>query len=50
MDWQLGVGWHESESRDDAYEVLEARDAAATLMPDEQDYGWRRFGLERHVR
>lgn len=36
--WLLGVGWHEADSRDDAYEVLKARDQAGTLMPSEQDY------------
>jgi hypothetical protein len=36
--WLLGVGWHESGSLDDAYEVLKARDLAGTLMPNEQDY------------
>lgn len=36
--WLLGVGWHESGSRDDAYEILKARDRAGTLMPDESDY------------
>ena len=36
--WLLGVGWHESGSLDDAYDVLKARDRAGTLMPDEQDY------------
>ena len=36
--WLLGVGWHESGSRDDAYAVLKARDEAGTLLPDEQDY------------
>ena len=36
--WLLGVGWHESGSRDDAYAVLKARDQAGTLMPGEQDY------------
>lgn len=36
--WLLGVGWHESGSRDDAYRVLKARDEGGTLMPDEQDY------------
>ncbi|MGP8151495.1 MAG: hypothetical protein ACLPXU_12535, partial [Acidimicrobiales bacterium] len=36
--WLLGVGWHESGSRGDAYATLEARDVAGTLMPDEQDY------------
>ncbi len=36
--WLLGVGWHESGSRDDAYAILKARDVAGTLMPDEQDY------------
>jgi hypothetical protein len=36
--WLLGVGWHEFGSVDDAYAVLKARDAAGTLMPDEQDY------------
>jgi len=36
--WLLGVGWHESGSADDAYEVLKSRDAAGTLMPDEDDY------------
>lgn len=36
--WLLGVGWHESGSLDDAYDVLKARDQAGTLMPDEQDY------------
>lgn len=36
--WLLGVGWHESGSLDDAYEVLKGRDRAGTLMPDEQDY------------
>lgn len=36
--WLLGVGWHESGSPDDAYEVLKTRDAAGTLMPDDQDY------------
>ncbi len=36
--WLLGVGWHEADSRDDAYEVLKARDEAGTLMPGEQDY------------
>ena len=36
--WLLGVGWHESGSRGDAYATLKARDVAGTLMPDEQDY------------
>lgn len=36
--WLLGVGWHESGSLDDAYEVLKARDQAGHLMPNEQDY------------
>jgi len=36
--WLLGVGWHESGSIDDAYEMLKARDRAGTLMPDERDY------------
>lgn len=36
--WLLGVGWHESGSRDDAYEVLKGRDTQGLLMPDEQDY------------
>lgn len=36
--WLLGVGWHETGSLDDAYEVLKARDQAGTLMPNEQDY------------
>ena len=36
--WLLGVGWHESGSLHDAYEVLKARDQAGNLMPDEQDY------------
>ena len=36
--WLLGVGWHEADSRDDAYEVLKARDQAGTLMPSELDY------------
>lgn len=36
--WLLGVGWHESGSRDDAYSVLKRRDEAGDLMPTEQDY------------
>jgi hypothetical protein len=36
--WLLGVGWHESGSRDDAYAVLKRRDEAGDLMPTEQDY------------
>ena len=36
--WLLGVGWHESGSRSDAYVVLKARDESGTLMPDEADY------------
>lgn len=36
--WLLGVGWHESGSRDDAYTVLKRRDEAGDLMPTEQDY------------
>lgn len=36
--WLLGVGWHESDSADDAYAVLKARDESGTLMPSEQDY------------
>ena len=36
--WLLGVGWHESGSRDDAYVVLKERDEVGALMPDEQDY------------
>jgi hypothetical protein len=36
--WLLGVGWHESGSRDDAYTILKERDAAGTLMPTEDDY------------
>lgn len=36
--WLLGVGWHESGSRDDAYMVLKRRDEAGDLMPTEQDY------------
>jgi len=36
--WLLGVGWHESGSRDDAYAILKARDEAGTLMPDEDDF------------
>lgn len=36
--WLLGVGWHESGSRDDAYAVLKRRDVAGDLMPSEEDY------------
>lgn len=36
--WLLGVGWHESGSRHDAYAVLKRRDEVDALMPDEQDY------------
>ncbi len=36
--WLLGVGWHESGRRDDAYAVLKRRDEAGDLMPTEQDY------------
>jgi hypothetical protein len=36
--WLLGVGWHESGSRDDVYVRLKRRDEVGTLMPDEQDY------------
>jgi hypothetical protein len=36
--WLLGIGWHESGSRDDAYAVLKDRDVAGTLMPTEADY------------
>jgi len=36
--WLLGVGWHESGSRGDAYAMLKRRDAAGTLMPTEEDY------------
>lgn len=36
--WLLGVGWHESDSIDDAYATLKNRDVAGTLMPNEQDY------------
>jgi hypothetical protein len=36
--WLLGVGWHESGSRRDAYAVLKLRDEAGTLMPTEEDY------------
>lgn len=36
--WLLGIGWHESDSRDDAYTVLKRRDEAGHLMPTEQDY------------
>lgn len=36
--WLLGVGWHESGSRVDAYRVLKRRDVAGSLMPTEVDY------------
>lgn len=36
--WLLGVGWHESGSRDDAYAMLKRRDEVGDLMPTEQDY------------
>jgi hypothetical protein len=37
--WLLGVGWHETGSRNDAYAVLKRRDNDETLFPDEIDYG-----------
>ncbi len=36
--WLLGVGWHESSSRDDAYEVLKRRDEAGELFPTVHDF------------
>lgn len=36
--WLLGVGWHEQGSRDDAYEVLKARDSTGDLFPKAADY------------
>jgi len=36
--WLLGVGWHESGSKTDAYAVLKGRDEDGTLMPDFDDY------------
>jgi hypothetical protein len=36
--WLLGVGWHESKSREDAYNMLKRRDENGELMPTEQDY------------
>jgi hypothetical protein len=36
--WLLGVGYHESGSREDAYAVLKRRDEAGELFPTEQDY------------
>jgi len=44
--WLLGVGWHESGSRGDAYTTLKARDLAGTLMPDEHDYVDLEMSLE----
>jgi len=36
--WLLGVGYHRSGERGDAYEVLKRRDEADNLFPEEQDY------------
>lgn len=36
--WLLGVGWHESSSRDDAYAVLKRRDEAGELFPTVEDF------------
>ncbi len=36
--WLLGVGWHESGSREDAYAVLKQRDNARQLLPELLDY------------
>jgi hypothetical protein len=36
--WLLGVGWHESGSNDDAYEVLKRRDISGKLMPTDFDF------------
>lgn len=36
--WLLGVGWHESGSRNDVYAALKRRDERGTLFPDETDY------------
>jgi hypothetical protein len=36
--WLLGVGWHASGSRDDAYAVLKRRDELDQLLPSVADY------------
>jgi hypothetical protein len=36
--WLLGVGWHESGSRDDAYAVLKRRDELDQLLPTITDF------------
>jgi hypothetical protein len=36
--WLLGVGWHESDSVDDAYVQLKDRDVRDRLMPTVDDY------------
>jgi len=36
--WLLGVGWHESGSREDAYAVLKRRDEDDALLPVVEDY------------
>jgi hypothetical protein len=36
--WLLGVGWHEADSRDDAYAVLKGRDLTGDLLPNLQDF------------
>jgi hypothetical protein len=36
--WLLGVGWHETDSLDDAYDQLKERDLRDRLMPTVDDY------------